>query len=226
MALVGNPPEDLGLIDLDFDEMLFWMYCPIKVPGWQFCLPAQLRQFEPIVEEVKRDLIIRTTHAGEDLLGYMESIYVYLTAKTLWVDGKYVGNRPGWHTDGFGTDDINYIWSSRAPTEFFVTHEPVEISDDCDQSMQEMEKLFSLADWRSPDYAAETYRDKHLLRLDPTVMHRTPVFVQPGMRTFVKVSVSKDRYNLKGNAVNHDLPASHWPLVDRETSRNHPTKEA
>lgn len=225
MALVGNPPEDLGLIDLDFDEMLFWMYCPIKVPGWAFTLPAQLHQFSPIVDMAKTDMVHRASLAGK--LPELDAItYVYLTAKTLWVDGKYVGNRPGWHTDGFGTDDINYIWSSRAPTEFFVTREPVEISDDCDKSMEEMERMFSLADWRSPDYAAETYRDKHLLRLDPTVMHRTPVFVQPGMRTFVKVSISKNRYNLRGNAVNHDLPASHWPLIERETSRNHPTKEA
>ena len=216
MAIVGNLPEDLGLCDMDFDEMKFWMYLPISVAGSDhYTLPANVREFSTLIEVCR----------AHDLDMFTER-YVYLTAKTLWVDGKYVGNRPGWHTDGFGTDDINFIWSSRAPTEFFGTLEPVEVSDDCDRSMEEMEKLFSLADWRSPDYVAEVYPDKHLLRLDPTVMHRSPVYVQPGMRTFFKLSLSHDRYNLKGNAVNYLLPDSNWPLVSRDEKRNHPAKEA
>lgn len=29
----GQPPVDLGRIDLSVDEMMFWMYCPVKLKG-------------------------------------------------------------------------------------------------------------------------------------------------------------------------------------------------
>lgn len=201
---------------MDFDEMKFWMYLPISLAGSDhYTLPANVREFSTLIEVCRA-----YDHA------MFKERYAYLTAKTLWVERGYIGNRPGWHTDGFGTDDINFIWSSRAPTEFFNVEPVVEISDDCTKSMDEMEKMFSLADWRQPHCPLTTYPDKHLLRLDPTVMHRSPVHVQPGMRTFFKLSLSHDRYNLKGNAVNHLLPGSDWPLVDRDEKRNHPTKES
>lgn len=216
MALVGNPPLDLGLHDHHFDEMMFWMYCPISVPGSShYVCGAQLRQFAPLINACR-------DHDPEAF----EANYAYVTAKTLWVEGQYIGNRPGWHTDGFGTDDVNYIWSDRAPTEFFIIDPVQPISDDCEQSMMDMECLFVMVDQMSPYYPALVYEDKHLLRLDPTVMHRCPVGFEPGMRTFFKLSLSKDRYNLKGNAVNYLLPETNWPLVDRVEARNHPAKEA
>lgn len=216
MAFVGNSPVDLGLHDHQFDEMMFWMYCPISMPGKaHYVCEAQLRQFAPLINAC-RDYDPERFEAN----------YVYVTAKTLWVEGNFIGNRPGWHTDGFGTDDVNYIWSDRAPTEFYSQEELVEISDDCDESMDQMRHLFEEVNWKCPHYPVETYPDKHLLRLDATVMHRCPVVFEPGIRTFFKLSLSKDRYNLKGNAVNYLLPESNWPLVDRDEKRNHPVKEA
>ena len=137
--------------------------------------------------------------------------YVYLTAKTLWVSGDYIGNRPGWHSDGFGTNDLNYIWYDRAPTEFLDAD--FDLPDDCADAMEQMANH---ALGRVP----VLYPDKHLLRLDPSVIHRSPVDFEAGMRTFVKVSVSPDRYDLVGNSVNHALPA--WPLTARKAERNHP----
>ena len=29
----GQPPADLGMIDPPVDEMMFWMYCPVKLKG-------------------------------------------------------------------------------------------------------------------------------------------------------------------------------------------------
>ena len=206
----GDPPFDLGPIDITPTEMMFWMYLPISEPGNILALvPPNLRQFDPILNAVRRDNEER----------WFES-YVYLTVKTLWVTEEYIGNRPGWHSDGFGTDDLNYIWSDRAPTDFLIIPGGITLSKDCDESMRQM-RVYGL---RPEMYGGgiQTYPDKHLLRLDETVVHRSPTMFEPGMRTFVKVSVSKDRYDLLGNSINHDLPSTRWPLVDRKLERNHP----
>jgi hypothetical protein len=207
MTLYGKLPDDLGEIDISPTEMCFWMYTPISLPGQaRYVLPDNLKQFAPIV-----------SHAKWARVGQFEDAYVYLTAKTLWVEGSYIGNRPGWHSDGFGTDDINYIWCDRAPTEFVKTETP--LSDDCDLSMRQMAAIGKAHEIAGRIF---TYPDKHLLRLDQRVIHRSPAAFPAGMRTFVKVSLSADRYDLIGNSRNHSLPGSDWPLVPRRLERNHP----
>lgn len=206
----GALPADLGHIPLDPVEMMCWLYCPISLPGsTSIILPGNLKQFAEIVVEARNDSPYR-----------FKAGYVYLTAKTLYVSGTFIGNRPGWHSDGFGTNDVNYIWCDRAPTEFLHLDHLALLSTDCDESMREMEALVHLRN----SYGSKivTFPDKHLLRLDPSVIHRSPVGFTAGMRTFVKVSVSDDRYDLIGNSINHDLPASHWPQVKRKMERNHP----
>lgn len=205
--IYGKLPDDLGLIELKPREMMFWMYCPISLPGMPaYVLPDNLKPFAEIVSAVKAD----------DPYLFRDR-YAYLTAKTLWVSGEYIGNRPGWHSDGFGTDDLNFIWSDRAPTEFIEAF--VQLSQDCDTSMEQMEALGNNeAEWGN----LITYPDRHLLKLDERVIHRSPVSFYAGMRTFVKVSLSKERYDLMGNSLNHSLPESYWPMVERREQRNHP----
>lgn len=212
MTRAGSLPVDLGHYDLSPDEMMFWMYLPISVPhSYDIAVPHNLQAFKPLIHAVT---------AYDPSAFFLR--YAYLTAKTLWVGDRYIGNRPGWHIDGYGTDDINFIWSDRAPTEFIETD--VRLSDDCDVSLREMGSIGVV---HRALKKIVTYPDKHLLRLDNTVIHRSPECFTPGMRTFFKLSLSKDRYNLKGNAINHLLPETHWPLVDREAVRNHPaTAEA
>jgi len=200
----GALPHDLGLIDISPVEMMFWLYCPISTPTEATVLPDNLVQFRPIIDRVMRD----------DPDRYCDS-YVYLTAKTLFVQGDYIGNRPGWHSDGFGTEDVNYVWADRAPTEFYG--DSFTLPDDCDVAMDIMAQRAAAAD-------LVTYPDKHLLKLTPAVIHRSPVHFAPGMRTFVKVSVSADRYNLIGNSINHGL-TERWPLLPRLPERNHPMRD-
>lgn len=204
--IYGNFPKDLGLIDLSPTEMMFWMYCPIKAKGdASFRIPENLKQFTPIINKIL---------STPDALGMVDK-WVYITAKTLWVSGDYIGNRPGWHSDGFGSNDINYIWSDRAPTEFAIGD--WEFSDDHNESLLQMEEA-------AKDAYITTYEDKHLLRLDPSVIHRSPVNFEPGMRSFVKISISDNEYNLEGNSVNHLMPQK-IQLHPRAVERNHPTKE-
>lgn len=198
--IYGALPIDLGPIDISPVEMMFWMYCPIATPREEVTYPDNLRQFAPIINRV---FAYDWDHFSER--------YVYLTAKTLWVSGGCIGNRPGWHSDGFGTDDVNYIWYDRAPTEFFEDH--FTLPDECADAM-------SIMDDRAAMHDIITYPAKHLLRLHPGVIHRCPVDFEDGMRTFVKVSVSKDRYNLEGNSVNHRLQ-ERWTMVHRQVERNH-----
>lgn len=204
--IYGALPEDLGLVDISPVEMMFWMYLPVSVAGSPLLhLPDNLSQFAPIMGRVFDD-------AGDR----WRDQYVYLTAKTLWVEGSYIGNRPGWHSDGFGTDDVNYVWCDRAPTEFIEVPGGFTLPDDCADAMARMSR-------RATTSEIVTYPDKHLLKLTPAVIHRPPVAFAPGMRTFVKVSISKDRYNLEGNSVNH-LLQERWPLIPREAERNHPAR--
>jgi hypothetical protein len=211
MGLYGTAPVDLGLINLSPKEMMFWMYCPIKQPGnYGENIPANLEQFQPIVDEVFRDLQRISGNVGR----WMDS-YVYLTAKTLWVSKDNPGNRPGWHSDGFMTEDLNYIWSDRNGTEFWQPAELIEFTQDHHASLAEMEVASS-----GP---IVTYPDKHLLRLDESVIHRVAENFTPGMRTFVKVSVSEHRYDLEGNSINHAFPK--WDYVPRGVERNHTTSE-
>lgn len=205
--IYGSLPEDLGLIDLSPVEMMFWMYCPIAVPGGKVTIPDNLEWARPIV------------HAALDDSDNWRISYVYLTAKTLWISDDYIGNRPGWHSDGFDTDDINYVWCDREPTEFLDLELTLPLPSDCAASMRRMEE------WaRFPlRYGSRItkYPDKHLLRLDQSVIHRCPVGFAPGMRTFVKVSISHDRYDLEGNSINH-LLGEQWSLKPRQIERNHP----
>lgn len=199
MIKCGSLPQDLGLVDISPKEMMFWMYCPIKMPYGQIILPDNLTQFKPIIERV-----LETEYVGP--------CFMYITAKTLWVSGDYIGNRPGWHIDGFGTDDINYIWYDRAPTEFVSGD--FEVSEDCAQSLLDMEKIGSSFD-------PVTYSNKHLLRLDNTVIHRSPAYFPSGMRSFVKISISRNVYNLEGNSINHKL-GDIIEYKPRGIERNHP----
>ena len=204
MAEYGYPPIDLGRVDLAPVEMMFWLYCPVKLSGsTEIVVPANLMQFLPLLERVKDDCRNR----------WRES-YVYLTAKTLWVSPENPGNRPGWHSDGFMTDDINYVWSDRDGTLFWEPEKSRIFTQDHTASLSEMNAAALVG-------PIKQYPDKHLLRLDETVIHRVADFGAPAMRSFVKISVSRHRYNLVGNSINH-LLSINWDLSPRTVERNHP----
>lgn len=199
----GQAPEGVDNIKVTPSEMCFVQYLPIALPasegqGDEVRIPKNLEWcWKLVLPCIKLTL--------DD--------YIYLTVKHLYVTPNNMGNRPGWHSDGFGTEDINYIWCDKFPTEFCV--QDFTISEDCDTSLKEMEE-------QAQDCNIITYPENTLLRLDKYNIHRTPIMGE-GYRTFVKVSVSKNRYNLQGNSHNY-LFDYDWPLVLRSDTRNHPTK--
>lgn len=183
--------------------MMFWLYCPIKEPFGHQVIPGNLRWCMGFLGRIMLDEPDRVWES-----------YVYITAKTLWVTPENPGNRPGWHSDGFMTDDLNYIWSDCNPTEFWVPEKLVELTQDHTVSMREMDELVQ-------PHEQLVYGNKHLLKLDETVIHRVQDLAAPCMRTFVKISVSKHQYRLKGNSINHELGLD-WEYVDRQAERNTP----
>ena len=194
--MYGTAPKICGTFDLVPSEFVYCQYLPIRIPGMGWAVPEHLEWVAPLLHDVS--ICYSTDH-------------VYLTARHMWCTAESA-NRPGWHSDGFGTDDINYIWYDANPTEFCVQH--FALSDDHELSMLEMERQ------ARPENIV-TYPVNTLLRLDQSVIHRVAPNAKPGYRTFVKISVSKSRYNLKGNAHNYLLDYE-WEMHDRQDGRNHP----
>ncbi|GGD97845.1 hypothetical protein [Rhizobium anhuiense] len=219
-AIYGAAPVDLGCMELDTSEMMFWLYLPIKMPG-QFMpkLPANLKKYERIVDAVMDDVIDDDTINPKGRR-WTES-YVYLSVKITHVTPDAPGNRPGWHSDGFLTDDLNYIWADRNPTEFFITDEPFGTEPDHQSSMDQFDWM-ARHPLRSKGDRLEHAKVNHLYRLDQTNIHRVSLNVESGKRAFIKVSVSDKPYVQLGNSINHDLPEHPLPSLERQAERNCP----
>ncbi|WHO79735.1 hypothetical protein [Rhizobium leguminosarum] len=219
-AVYGAAPVDLGCIELDTSEMMFWLYLPIKMPG-QFMpkLPANLKKYERIVDAVMDDVIDDDTINPQGRR-WTES-YVYLSVKITHVTPDAPGNRPGWHSDGFLTDDLNYIWADRNPTEFLITEGPmISVPEDHRESMLAFE--FWANNTSNKGDRLEHAKVNHLYRLDQTNIHRVSLNVESGKRAFLKVSVSDKPYVQLGNSINHDLPQHPLPTLERQADRNCP----
>lgn len=200
--IYGRKPGNLGIHRLDWSEYLRYLYLPIWIPGSvQFAVPERLAFIQPLLETIMEQLDGRS--------------HVYVTATRGYATPGNPLNRPGWHSDGFGSDDINYVWSDRYPT-LFAEQPFTDISDDHLVSMQQFE------DQVRPE-CIRTYDDCTLLRLDPSVIHAAPEIPAPGgERGFIKVSLSNSKYNLRGNSHNYLLDYE-WQMHDRAALRNDPS---
>lgn len=205
----GQKPKILGNIEIISNEMFFYQYLPIKMYGdTQIKIEDRLSQFNDIVGMVSCDFV-----ADFGLERFRDS-YMYLTAKNLFVSADCNFNRGGWHSDGFMTDDINYIWSDFYPTEFVFGDFEV-IQDDL-KSLVEFDFIGS-------NNKRETYIENCVLRLNQFVIHRCGKVRTPRMRQFVKISFSKDKYDLIGNSHNY-LFDYKWEMRKRNYERNIPQK--
>jgi hypothetical protein len=200
----GNAPIVLGNVDLNPVEMMCYLYLPIKMPNTDVRIPQRLEYANEMIEMVLQDAAVTIPD--------FDKHYVYITAKTLFVQGQYSGNRPGWHADGFGSHgDINYLWYDMNPTEFAVQKFNNIPTDDF-ESMLEMERQIDLD-------SVVQYPCGNVLRLDETIVHRVNPEIKSGMRTFIKISVSRNRFNLAGNSHNY-LFDYNWNMHNRGETRN------
>ncbi len=218
MSDYGKPPVSLGSFTPEWEEFMHYLYLPVRMPGSDFRLPPNLDFMRAALWRAVSDCWVASVHPNRWLP------YVYVSAVRGFATPGNPLNRPGWHCDDFGGEDINYIWSDRYPTRFLQLAEgsgvKLGIPADDQESMTAFDWLAANASKSYPELSIETYPDSTILRLDPYVIHTTPVIPAPGgMRSFFKISLSEHRYNLRGNSHNH-LFDYDWPMHDRAVVRN------
>lgn len=205
----GEYPKTLLTHEVKCNEMMFYQYMPIKLSGQSsITMEERLQCFENLIGASCCDFI------GMDGLDKFIESNVYLTVKHAYQQAGCSYNREGWHSDGFMTDDINYIWSDRFPTVFNLT--PFNLTQCHEISLVEMND-------QAKDLYNIHYSDCELLRLNQYNIHKVGEITEGEFRTFFKLSFSKDKYNLIGNTHNYMLDYE-WEMKPREISRNHPSK--
>ncbi len=204
----GKLPKNLGLHNVFCEEMLFYQYMPIKLLGSSDVkIEQRLSPFFDLVGVINCDFI------GSFGLDRFINSYIYLTAKRLYQVPGCSFNRGGWHSDGFMTDDINYVWCDKSPTIFNTSY--FDLSMDDAISMVEMER-------QAMPQKDVQYPENSLLMLDQYNIHKVnDSDGYSGMRTFLKISFSKDKYDLSGNAKNYLLDYK-WEMRGRKPQRNIP----
>lgn len=201
----GDAPRHVGRFDFDLKEVMYYLYLPVRMGNAPRYTGPEIR-IPPNVE-CCRPLIAAAMEAAP-----RRYRYAYLSARKGWATPDNPLNRPGWHCDGFGTDDMNYVWWSGPGTRFAV--QPFkDISDDHVESLRQFDAQIQ------PEYA-RSYPERALYELHPKVIHATPLIDAPGcMRQFVKISFSDHCYNLENNSHNYLFDYA-WPMSEREMVRN------
>lgn len=202
MKHYGLPPLVHRRFEPEWTEFMHYLYLPVRFPGTNIRLPRRLEMLRPMVD------IAADFSQSDD--------YIYLTAERSWVQPGATQNRPGWHCDGFGTDDDTLIWASRSGTQW-LDFPSSEISEDHIRSLAQFDALAA----EHPDHIRQC-PEGVIAQINPYVIHAAPVEVTAGMRSWAKVSVSKHLYNLEGNSHNY-LFDYDWKMWSREEARNHPS---
>lgn len=204
----GEPPVFVGAFDeVDLPEFMHYLYLPVVMTA----LTGDEIRLPPNIECLRAMIDCAILDARRNL--GREFAYAYVTSRMGIATPDNPLNRPGWHCDGFGTDDLNYIWWVGSGTRFAL------------QTFQAIpeDHVASLAafDVQIKPESITNYIAKRLFRLDRYVVHSTPKITQSELRQFVKISLSNHRYNLKGNSHNYAFPYE-WPMHDRARLRNDP----
>lgn len=216
MLEYGTAPECVGRFDFDLPEFMHYQYLPVMMDGDVMPpLSPNVAIRLPANVECCRALINAALECASFCWVSRGYRYAYLTAKKGFATADNPLNRPGWHCDGFGSDDLNFIWWVGPGTRFAV--QPFgDISTDHVLSLEQFEEQVM------PGCVRDDYPQRRLYCLPPNVVHATPVIEPPGgMRQFVKVSLSDRPYNLEDNSHNYLFDYS-WKMWSRDALRNDP----
>lgn len=210
-TVVLNPTHPPGwALDLYPKEVAYCLYMPVSPAG---CTKILLnpRKRPDLAFAVPALYRIKSLEG----VGFFAKRNVYLTVKRMYVSHQVTANRPGWHSDGFGTTDVNYIWYDCLPTVLSAAKEFV-VSTDHVKSLQQFEEQAEAA----PTYSIPPH---HLIRLTSEHVHKVAMAEEQMMRTFVKVSMSESEYNLEGNSTNPQVPPPK-KIYPRSIIRNDPSR--
>lgn len=205
--LYGAPPILCGAVTCDPREMMFYQDMPLKLPGeYKIAREERLKPYDQAIGIACGNFI------GEYGVDRYVAGFVYLSAKRLFQSPSCTFNRQGWHTDGFGSDDINYIWYDRTPTIFNCSAFSLPADDS--------KSMVAMREQAEPENNV-TYPCGVLIRLDQFCVHRVALPTDVEVRTFLKITFSRDRFDLEGNTKN-PLLAYDWPMRPRSAERNIP----
>jgi len=132
MKNYGQLPTKIGEFIVPGKELFFYQYLPIKLVG-QVELTVEPRLHIPLQQLLGT---IACDFVGVYGLDRYVASNIYLTAKRKLHTPEKTITRPGWHTDGFMTNDINYIWSDVLPTVF--NNSNFNLTQDDQLSIEEM----------------------------------------------------------------------------------------
>lgn len=215
----GGKPHYMGNYPIKVDEMHFHLYMPIIMPEHPIDM-ASIYCKSILVEEIQRRLPKALFHVAKMIADSIlaekrdfdnQFTHWYITSKKMYVTPDNMANRPGWHSDAFGTDGVNFIWTDTNPTEF-AFQDFIDISSDHNRSLEQFQEQVRVEN-------IETYADNDLIRVDERHIHRVPVSDYMGIRHFIKISGSNNRFNLLGNTHNDRLDYN-WLLFSRDELRN------
>lgn len=203
----GQLPQVVDYIEIASKEMLFYQDMLLKLPGETECaIEKRLMQYHEIIASAINNFI---ENFG---ISAYRNHHVYISAKNLFQKKGSSFNRMGWHCDGFMSNDVTYIWSDKNPTVFNFSE--FKLSQDHSLSMREMQE-------QADEKNNMCYDNFTLVRINQYNVHKVADVLEDGLRTFIKISFSLDKFDLKGNAINYDLDYK-WDFKPRATERNTP----
>lgn len=215
MKMYNQLPVEVDSFNLNFKEFMYYQYLPIKMSETENRNDSIRHKIEDRLKAVKGLdhflTIIENDFIKNFGIARYFSSYMYLTLKRQYQKNGCVINREGYHSDGFLTEDINYIWCDKQPTIFNNTD--FILSKDDNKSLDEMGFQAIMDNDR-------TYPINTILRLNQYCIHKVGKPIE-GIRSFIKVSFSRDRYNLEGNSHNYELDYK-WKMRPRSILRNIP----
>lgn len=199
------PRGESILYDVSKLEYANIVYMCVKEPHKEFQIPENIK-----------DVVSRVV-ADSMLLGRVDAKdqYCYVTVKRGYIPQGGIGNRDGWHIDGFLSDQENFIWSDCPETPTLVIEGTLEVTKNHPESLKEMEYYGR--------YARKfKLRSNTLYHLDKECIHKPSENESDKtvLRTFIKVTFSKEIFNGYGNAWNYLIPDIK-PTAKRLETRNH-----
>ncbi len=184
---------------------------PIYMPGQGWKIPSFLEQFTEVLQQA----IAFERQVNPE---FEKECYVYITVDQGEVAPGKAQRRTGWHGDSYvkkkAADiacDHVYVVADNCPTPFMPG--PFLMDEVDPENIDEVLAHFAkVAEAKVPVY----YPEYTLLKLNPYCVHNVGFnhTAQTLFRTFVKVSVSRNRYCKLGNAKNV-LFIYDWPMIPR-----------
>jgi hypothetical protein len=194
--LYPRPPIDLGLVDIGSISLVNVLRMPLKFPGTNYRIPAELQPVEDLIRRVAEyEAFINEAH---------DTCFCHITYDLSTVKKGQHHRFPGFHGDGIQgtklTPKVNaehsYILTTEPPTEFCL--QPFFL-----KHLDEAKHNYFLEFDRQAN-KANIYGSlpKHLYLIDPYMVHRTPKINKTVNRLFIRVTYSFTELQHPKNTVN------------------------